>query len=196
MSRKEKRDKGCFQEYTPTIEDALLLASTLDELINDPITNSYYKLKIACIRAKMALRPIVKEVEILSNSSKRYLEYRRELEVLILEYCEKGEDGSPVLYSMPNGQGERLSISDASQQVAYYNFGVSTVEYQKRKEDLEDKYSEAIAAEYDRPETLARFKESNFEGNLELSYAGTDYPEQLSARYMFPLLLFGLIEEK
>lgn len=196
MSRKEKRDKGGFQEYTPTIEDALLLASTLDELINDPITNSYYKLKIACIRAKMALRPIVKEVEILSNSSKRYLEYRRELEALILEYCEKGEDGSPVLYSMPNGQGERLSMSEASQQVAYYNFGASTVEYHRRKEVLEDKYSEAITAEKDRPETLARFKESRFEGNSELSCAGADYPEQLSARYMYPLLLFGLIEEK
>jgi len=178
---------------TPTYKDALELNAVLTDMKADSSVNNYYKLKLSCIDAMIKVRPLIEQVAELDKPSERFNEYLNERTKLFEEYAEK-ESGHPVLYKDMECT-ERIRQNDEHIRYIFYNFNGKDEEVDRRHTELKKKYSEAIASEDDRERTKQELLKSDVP-DLQLKHVGTDYPSNISMRYMYSLLIFGIVAPK
>ena len=199
MTKKQtpKENKGAFNGYIPTYQDASELLSVLNELKSDPVANNFYKLKLACIDAMVKLKPIVAQVEELSKPSDRYIDYIKDKNVLFDQYAEKEggkEDGSPVMYKDMECT-ERVQPND-NIRVMFYNFKGKDDEVDEKHKVIKEKYKDAIATEGDREKTRGELLKSVLPEDFKLQHVGEDYPTNLPMRYLYSFLIFGIVSPK
>lgn len=193
MAKKTTTEAKSSFAIKTTYKDAVELQSVLNELKSDPIANNFYKLKLACIDAMIKVKPLVAQVEELGKPSETYISYIKERNTLFEQYAEK-EGDSPIMYK-DSSCTERVQPND-SVRVMYFNFKDKEDEVDEKHKTLKEKYKDAIAAEDDREKTREELLKSDLPESFKLNRVGEDYPANLPMRYLYPFLIFGIIDPK
>lgn len=85
----------------------------------------------------------IKALEELREQSDRFKEFEQKRRDLILNHAEKDESGNPIIYSLPDGKGERLT----NQGYGHPNIVERPEEFDKALKALQDEYKEDIEKE-------------------------------------------------
>lgn len=117
----------------------ILILNDLIKKVSNLGTNKY---KLSIMINEEIVESRAKKIQSTLVKPEEYSKYESEARAIVIEYGNKNDDGSLILYSKPNGNGE--IISDPS--VNGYPFipQDKEIEFDEKLKDLNDKYKDIL----------------------------------------------------